>query len=461
MKFLVYWFFLMVAIYSSAQGPDIRKGVLLDSIPVQQTEGENYALYIPDRANLDSLSSIVFIFDPAGRGKLGIKPFIEAADKYVLILVCSNNNRNTAYAENYNIADRLFKDVFSRFAIDPKRIYAAGFSGGSRLASSIGMLSGAFKAVVGCGAAFSGSTVDMPFADDHFYYAGLVGNQDMNYQEMVKAGQWLDQIRMRNRIFTYDGHHTWPAPEQITKAFDWFYLQDIESGKEPINTIFLDSYFSEALQEAQNLHDTNHIVEAAEQYDYIFETLSKYYKLDSIAVKSNKLRKSKEYKRSLQEKNKIVKEEASWTARLMARVHKESAIGESPDNFRWWKKELGRLEEDYSTNSRLDYQHMGNRLQRMIFAVGIESFELAMAQKDQKKAIYYARFMTAIWPKNAYVHFRIAGGYAEMDKVDAALSHLEAALENGWDNKQLILRTKSFDRIKNQSRFQLLLEQLQ
>ncbi len=203
---------------------------IIDSVPLQKYSSESYALYLPEAFDPSTPSSIVFIFDPAARGKSGIEPFVEASEKYQLILVCSNNSRNTAYEVNFAIAERWFEDIFSRFTIDQYQIFAAGFSGGSRLASSIGVMTGAFKGVVGCGAAFSANPGQTPYSSDHFYYTGMTGHLDMNYQEMKRAGQWLERIELPNRIFFFDGDHRWPEPELMVRAFDWFQLQDIKMG---------------------------------------------------------------------------------------------------------------------------------------------------------------------------------------------------------------------------------------
>ena len=117
-----------------------EKSVLIDSIPVSNAVEETFALYLPEAYDAQVLSPILFIFEPAGRGKVGINAFIEAAEAYNYILVCSNNARNGPYDRNFAIASRLFTHVFSRFNIKEKGIYLAGFSGGSRLASSIAAL---------------------------------------------------------------------------------------------------------------------------------------------------------------------------------------------------------------------------------------------------------------------------------------------------------------------------------
>ncbi len=451
----------LVAISALSQADPFPKGSILDSIPVMNSENEHYTLYLPTGYTVDTGSSIVFIFDPGGRGKVGIRPFIAAAEKFNLILVCSNNSRNTAYEENFAIAERWFRDIFGRFTIDEKNIYAAGFSGGSRLASTIGVLSGSFKGVVGCGAAFSVNAGQMPYNSDHFYYVGLVGHLDMNYQEMFQASDWLSRIGLPHEIITFEGDHRWPDPEDILLAFDWFYLQDIKNGNRPRDEVFLNEYLSSQLSKAQLLLKEKQLSDAVRTYDRISQNLGPYFTLDSLAQKTKGIKRSKEFKRSLRELEKIEKEEQIWTDKLIGRIRKELETEQIPQDFSWWRKELGVLNEDVAQNDLKAYQYMGKRLQNMIFAVSIENLDAAVANRNEKEVAYYTRLMMANWPENAFVCFRIASSHATLGHDVKALDYLSQAIDHGWKNKDWILNTQAFRRLQGNKEFQSLLEQIQ
>ena len=460
MKYLLIFLCCALSLSSIAQDLNFEKGMLLDTIAVEQSPNESYALYLPDLYDKQLPSGIIFIFDPAGRGRHGIEPFIPASEKYGYILVSSNNCRNSAYDQNFNIAERWFNDVFSKFNIDLKLMYAAGFSGGSRLASTIGVSTGAFKGIVGCGAAF-GNTGEMPYDSDHFHYVGLVGNKDMNYQEMLQAGEWLDQINMRNTILTFDGRHSWPPSELILKSFDWFYLNDIILGDIPLDQEFLDDYLDAQISEANSLISARKWVKGVKQYEMILKDLGPFYELDSLVLKTKHIRKTKDYKKSVKAQEKIAEEEAEWTARFVGRIDEEISLSSGDLNFKWWHRELERLKTEYLESEEQYYQDMGSRLMGMIFAVGIESLDFAMATGDMQKANYYTRFLASNWPDNAFVHYRLATAYAKMGREEKALAHLGSALENGWNNKQVILNSEEFEKLKTNVKFLELLQQLQ
>ena len=186
-------FIFLISICSYSQEKQLLpKGVIVDSVKIANTDNESYAVYLPSRYRREVPSAIVFIFDPGGRGKVGIEPFILAAETYKYILVCSNNSKNGPTDINLEIANRLFESVSTEFNLNPSELYISGFSGGARLASSIAVNSVAFQGVIACGASFN-EMDKFSLQDASFSYVGMVGDTDMNYQEMIQNEEWLNK----------------------------------------------------------------------------------------------------------------------------------------------------------------------------------------------------------------------------------------------------------------------------
>jgi len=61
----------------------------------------------------------------------------DAAERYGYIVLGSNNSRNGPWKPESEAADAMLQDAQKRFAVDLKRIYFAGFSGGARVARSL------------------------------------------------------------------------------------------------------------------------------------------------------------------------------------------------------------------------------------------------------------------------------------------------------------------------------------
>jgi len=73
--------------------------------------------------------------------------------------------------------------------------------------------------VIACGAGFSESVstdnlIGCPFA-------GIVGNTDMNFEEMLGINETLSNFKNESILLIYDGGHQWPPPDYINLAICW------------------------------------------------------------------------------------------------------------------------------------------------------------------------------------------------------------------------------------------------
>jgi len=57
----------------------------------------------------------------------------DAAERHGYIVLGSNNSRNRSWKVDAESAPAMFEDTHTRRALDERRIYFAGFSGGARV----------------------------------------------------------------------------------------------------------------------------------------------------------------------------------------------------------------------------------------------------------------------------------------------------------------------------------------
>ena len=113
-------------------------GVLIDRVPLTVHPAESYAPYLPSGYSPDRPAPILYGFDPRARGRVPVERFQAAAERYGWIVVGSNASRNGIAVGD--IIGRLWGDTHARIAIDPRRVYTTGFSGGARVASRVSPL---------------------------------------------------------------------------------------------------------------------------------------------------------------------------------------------------------------------------------------------------------------------------------------------------------------------------------
>lgn len=312
---------------------------LIDSVSVNGVE--SFAIYFPKKYHSTENNSIVFIFDPSGDGKGGITPFIKASETYNHILVCSNNSKNGLLKTNLDIANRLFDYVLNNYKIDQNKMYIAGFSGGSRLASTIALQSNSFYGVIACGAGING--VDKYILPTNkFRYAGFVGKNDMNYSEMLQNKIWLENNDFPNELYISNNKHIWPNEEEILTAFDWFEIEKLHADKDK-NKNLIQEYKTKYLNAANKL-----IEEGKLEFGVLeLERIIKHFEKDEIVSKRlDSLKKSKEYKSQISNENRLLASEIIVTKQFEL-LFNEALTTLKIDDSKWMKlyKKIENLEK--------------------------------------------------------------------------------------------------------------------
>ncbi len=443
---------------SRAQTAEPERGTVHDSVKVGDSPAETYALYLPKGHEPAVPAPIVFIFDPAARGRFAVDFFIPAAEQYGYILVCSNHTRNGPYEQNFEIANRLFTEVLSRFQIDPKRIYTAGFSGGSRLASSIAILTKQIQGVVACGAGMASSPVYFQMSElDDFSFAGIVGNVDMNYREMVNTRNWLNRLKVSNELFEYDYGHRWPPPEDLLEAFDWLQLEAYRKKIVPVDTQQVLASYSKALQKARELEASGEPLRAYGTYDRVLSSYRPYVGLDSVANRQKQLAGSKPYKeaRKAWEASQVM--EDTLVSRYSARLYRDIAL-HTPGVQAWWEREIGKLEQKQlkaDPERRRMFRRVLNNISAMAYSRGTED---GMATTVAEKAFCFD-LCIRVQPEAPMGYLLQVENYIRGNDFDTALDYLERLLETGYSNYAFIRRYTPLDPVRGMARYKALMSE--
>lgn len=358
------------------------KGQLKDSIPISGTANESYGIYLPTSFDETRLSPVLFVFEPAARAAIGIRPFIPAAEKHGIVVVCSNNSRNGLLQKNFQLAENLFAAIFEKYSIDSSQMYLAGFSGGSRLASAIATLTDQFAGVIACGAGFSGNPSEVP-STQGYAYAGLCGDEDMNYAEMLNNKGYLDQIAFRHTLFTFEGGHRWPPAHEIERAINWLFLQRAISNS---STQKIADDYQAAYTEVEESIANGKLLIAEENLERILKAHGLVLPLDSVKAKHSALLRSKAHKAQKKAFEKALSLESRLNERLLGRFFRDI---EKPDkaNLDWWQKELEQL-RGYTIKDGILIKKAVARVRYNIYAAAAERGNPNLFQSNGKQLAF-------------------------------------------------------------------------
>lgn len=379
-------FIFLISICSYSQEKQLLpKGVIVDSVKIANTDNESYAVYLPKQYKREVPSAIVFIFDPEGRGKIGIEPFVLAAETYKYILVCSNNSKNGPTDVNLEIANRLFESVSTEYNLNPSELYISGFSGGARLASSIAVNSVAFQGVIACGASFY--AVDkFALQDASFSYVGMVGDTDMNYQEMIRNEEWLNKMMVKNTLFVSHQGHTWPSQKEMLRAFDWLQIQAFKNSIRKSNETTIKKIYEDNLNIADSLKGNNEMILAIAEYERC--NVINDSKDEKIKTIIESIKKSKEYKNQIAKRDEISVLENEITNSIFDQFDKELKVAKSDNDFKFWKTELKKLEDRKTKSKDIAIKNMVDRLQFMTKALVYETAQENKRSFQNDKLLY-------------------------------------------------------------------------
>jgi len=194
----------------------IPKGRVVERVVCSGSQSQSYALYLPAAYSREHAWPILYCLDPGARGRAPVERFHEAAEKAGFIVAGSNNSHNGSVDIAREAIHWLLTDTHERFAIDDSRTYAAGFSGGARLALAWAG-NGHIAGVIACGAGFG----DPIPKDVAFRVYATAGVDDFNYDEVDAMSRELSRRGVAQRFAEFAGGHEW-LPETLTgEALDF------------------------------------------------------------------------------------------------------------------------------------------------------------------------------------------------------------------------------------------------
>jgi poly(3-hydroxybutyrate) depolymerase len=235
--------FLAVIVSGTASAQELPRGEIVDDVPCQHNASQRYALYLPSYFDLSRQWPVILAFDGGGRGREGVERYRAAAEKYGYVVAGSNNSRNGPWNVGLDAAAAMTADIKGRFPIDLKRIYAAGMSGGARVAIMVAQNSGEIAGVL----ASSGGYSTTFHKAERFPFFGSAGTEDFNYREMRAVDRLMTSP---HRVEVFEGGHTWLPSEMATRAVEWMEIQAMKNALRARDETLIAELFSKRVARA-------------------------------------------------------------------------------------------------------------------------------------------------------------------------------------------------------------------
>lgn len=438
--------------------PDLERGKVIPRVACEADPAESYALYLPSGYDSSRVWPVLVLFDPAARGEVAVEAFREGAERRGFLLAASNTARNGPWEPLIRAARAVHRDVVERFSADPGRLYAGGFSGGSRAASLFGrMVERPVAGWVACGA---GPAPDVPpSAFTPGTYLGLVGGADFNFKELRRLDDALDAAGVLHRMFYFEGGHAWPPPELCARALDWLDVAAMKSGGLAKDEPFLAGFYAREVQEADALEGAGRTTEAVAVYESVLSFFGGLGDVSQAAENTARIKASKDYARKRKDDAERMDLEFRTVDEMRAVL---GALGESPSlgteavvlrN----KLRIGRWKSEASSARTPEERALAGRvLDQLVLdaeSFGLEAYRLKVLSKA---AVFFEIAVEACPPRAARypgLLYNYACILALTKDGDKALDCLDLAVEAGFSDADALEREKDFEGLRETPRF--------
>jgi predicted esterase len=468
---------------SARQTDAIPKGQIVEKITCLDDPSQSYALYLPSNYAPERKWVILYAFDPGARGTIPVQRFKDAAEKYGWIVVGSNNSRNGPWDLAVNAWNAISRDTQQRFAIDNERAYAAGFSGGARVAVRIASLCNCIAGVIASGAGFPVGIT--PAASMHFLLFGVVGVDDFNFPELRSLDEPLTKAGLTHRIQTFDGGHAWPPASTASAAVEWMELQAMKAGKRPREAAFIDAMWQKEINEAKTLEELKQYNEAYSLYLDLAQSFKGMQDTGEVENKLTQLRDSRELKVAIHDDQEQISKQRVLERQLRALIEqrehfrlRDTSIEEDRDRPTADSNLVKRSEETVDLDHRLDTllrdlqkrseatadssaRRVARRTLDGLFIGFVEQgINLLQTQSRYGEAATYFKLATEIHPDRPGPQLLLASAYAANSEKKKAIRALKNAVDNGFSDLGAIMENKAFDSVRDDPQYQRIVERL-
>jgi len=479
----------------SPQTEPVPKGQIVEKVTCANDPEQTYALYVPSSYTRDRRWPILYALDPGARGKIGVEHFKEAAEKYGWIVAGSNNSRNGPIQQSAVAWNAMWTDTHQRFAIDDRRVYAAGFSGGARAAITIA--TACVDCVAGVIAGGAGFPVGVaPSSSTRFIFYGTIGVDDFNFLELKNLDDALTKAEVTHQIEAFVGRHEW-APAAVTvHAFEWMELKAMGSGLRARDENLINELWQKRTEQAQAFEGSKQPYEAYQIYlatanafrslRDLTETEKKIVALgagrevrDALRGEEQQIKKQRELEsqiyrllsgraggRSLfaDDNGGSGSTELQKSARAPADLNDQSSAENSPDAFAARNK-LQTMFSDLQKSARATQDTSERRVARRVTeGVYIGLFEqglnLLQTQKRYVAAANIFQLATELAPERAGAFYYLASAYALSREKKKSLQALKDAVEKGFSDLDALANNKAFDSVRNEPAYQQIIQRL-
>lgn len=444
---------------TSAQTIELQNGSLIEKVVCRAKADQSYALYLPTKYTPERKWPILYAFDPAARGQIPVERFKSAAEQYGWIVVGSNNSRNGPNKLAVDAFEAMWQDTHERFAIDDRRVYATGFSGGARAAVGLAVqCNGCLAGIIANGAGFHsevGASQSLPFV-----FFATVGTDDFNFPELKELEGKLVKAGATHWLAVFSGDHDWLPAELAVEAVQWMELQAMKAGRRETDSAFIESLWQARLAAARASEEAGQHYDAYRRYLSMSQDFSKLRDVAAVTEKAASLKETRDVRKFLSDEKEEISKQRSTNNRIIGLLSQSrdpdarlTALPELTASLRVLNKQA---KETQDTSQR----RVARRVMRSLLVGAYERAERSLRAENYSDAISNFEFATEVAPENPRLFFELACAHARSGQKGRALQALKKSIEKGFSDLDAILTNRALDSLRGEAAYLALIKGL-
>ncbi|MGY5849823.1 hypothetical protein [Salegentibacter sp. F14] len=421
-----------------SQETRIAKGVVVDTLKVQDSISETFSIYIPQDFENGEAWPVLVIFDPQGRGRLTTQLFRSISEEQGYIIAASNEVLNSnSLQTNLQVANRLITRLLISVPIDPNLVYVGGLKEGAQLASASPLIFKDVRGVLAVGDAWG--SVELADKMKPFFFSGVAGDEDAALYKLQAFADFYKEKKFPTEMNYFDGtNEEWPDTFVLNNAVSAFSLDAMAKGLREKNPDFVQRLFDKEFRSAQMLRRQRNYLRAYEKLEQMEDKYA-LFNVDSQQVDNllKALKGDKAFRQQRRDFRRAENLEAEKQEEYRYLMEMD-VINNNFENIGWWEYQMEDLEKSY-VKGNLAEKKVYNRLQDYLKVLSRNYFDIMMNSKagiDTK--IFVSVLRTAIDKEDPEAYLKIISLAGHDGDHQTALMYLEDLLKTGFDDMEAL-----------------------
>ncbi len=452
MKIKLFIFFASVVAGLSvlhAQEVVLKRGFVQDSIKVNDSIPDTFAVYLPSYYEPSGKWPVLFAVDMEGRAKQIVQFFQSVAEKEGFIIAASHNIHDSlSIVQNTLVMNRMFNKVFTLFPIHKKRTYTAGLGEGAQFATIIASLIRPVEGVISCGAGIPYKELLDP--RNPFQFIGVVGRSDYNFNSLFedfdatparKRGEGKAQLV--DYLMVFKGGEEWPPPSYLERAFEILNLKSMSNGDIRRDSSYVQGIYNRNSAKVTELVDGGDFLGASFLLDEMQTKFRNLLDLEELKKREQLLLREREYKNQLRQLKRFFQKEYFIREEYDYNLN-DDVLTLNYNNLGWWNYQMGEIEKFKESSDPLE-KEMGERLDGFLNALVEDNIELERAQNpvNEEALSYLWMVKTITAPMEFDNYLNIISDSSKYEDFGTALFYLEELLKRGFKDKAKLYALKN------------------